>query len=167
MARIRSLILLKSVHHLNTAKVARSIAEVLQADVVAPEDVTPEIINEYDLFGFGSGVYFCRLHSALRHWVTQLKPSIERHQAFVFSTAGSPYLQRLWHRPVKKALSKSGFDVIGEYCCRGYDTVGPLSLVGGLNRGHPDEKDLALAVTFAQKLIVSFQNHRSVAGEHG
>ena len=166
MAPIRALILLKSVHHLNTAKVARSIADVLQADVVSPEDVTPEIINEYDLFGFGSGVYFCRLHSALRHWVTRLKPSTERPRAFIFSTAGSPYLQRLWHRPVKKALSKRGFDVIGEFCCRGYDTVGPLSFVGGLNRGHPDEKDLAQAVAFAQKLLASFHIHRSVAGEH-
>ena len=153
MVRVRTLIVLKSIHHLNSAKVARSIAEVLQADVLAPEDATPEMISEYDLFGFGSGIYFGRFHSELRQWVNRLKPSTERHRAFIFSTAGLPSLQRLWHWSLKKRLSKSGFDVIGEFCCRGYDTVGPLRFVGGLNRGHPDETDLAQAVKFARTLL--------------
>ena len=153
MGRMRTLILLKSVHHLNTAKVARSIAEVLQADVLAPEDATPEILGEYDLFGFGSGVYFGRLHSSLRHWVNRLKPATERRRAFIFSTAGLPSLRRLWHWPMRKNLSKVGFDVIAEFCCRGYDTVGPLAFVGGLNRAHPNEADLAEAVKFARKLL--------------
>lgn len=153
MAQVRTLILVKSVHHLNTAKVARSIAEVLQADVLAPEDANSEIISAYELFGFASGIYFGRFHSALRHWVDRLRPSGERRLAFIFSTAGLPSLQRFWHRPLKKQLSRRGFDVIGEFCCRGYDTVGPLRFVGGLNRGHPDETDLAKAAAFARKLL--------------
>ena len=56
--------------------------------------------------------------------------------------------------------------MIGEFSCRGYDTVGPLSFVGGLNREHPNETDLAQAVAFAQKLLASFENHHSADGEH-
>lgn len=155
MARVRTLILVKSVHHLNTARLARSIAEVLQADVLAPEDATAAIVDDYDLLGFGSGIYFGRFHAALRHWVNRLQPTTERRRAFIFSTAGLPALQTLWHRPMKKSLSKAGFEVIGEFCCRGYDTVGPLRLIGGLNRGHPDETDLARAIKFARKLLDS------------
>jgi flavodoxin len=37
---------------------------------------------------------------------------------------------------------------IGRFSCKGYDTFGPFKLVGGLAKGHPDEKDLENAVNF-------------------
>lgn len=153
MARTKTLIVVKSVHHLNTAKVAAVIAGVLQADVLAPEEATPDLLSGYDLVGFGSGIYFGRIHSALRHWIRQLRPSTAAQPAFLFSTAGLPFLRLVWHWPFKRQLSRRGFEVIGEFCCRGFDTVGPLRLVGGLNRGHPDEADLARAAEFAGQLF--------------
>jgi flavodoxin len=150
----RTLIICKSVHHQNTAKVARTIAEVLGADLCAPEAVDAESALDYDLIGFGSGVYFGRFHPALRQWIERL-PDVSQfhHSAFVFSTAGLPSLWRLWHWQSKSQLSRKGFEVVGEFCCRGFDTVGPLWLLGGLNRGHPDERDLANAAAFAQRLL--------------
>ncbi len=41
------------------------------------------------------------------------------------------------------------FEIIGEFSCLGLDTIGPLKLVGGINKGHPDEKDLDDARKFA------------------
>ena len=42
---------------------------------------------------------------------------------------------------------------LGRYVCHGYDTFGPLKLMGGMiQKGHPDEKDVALAVEFYKNL---------------
>ena len=39
-------------------------------------------------------------------------------------------------------------NAIGKFFCKGYDTYGPFKLVGGIAKGHPDEKDLMAAVEF-------------------
>lgn len=153
MVRLRTLIICKSVHHHNTAKVAQVMAGVLQADMVAPEDATHEMVQEYNLLGLGSGIYFGRFHSALRKWVRSLplEPS-ERRLAFVFSTSGLAFLWPAWHWPLKAQLRRKGVEVVAEFHCRGFDTVGPLWLLGGLNRQHPDQTDLNSAAEFARAL---------------
>ena len=45
----KTLIICKSVHHQNTARVAQAIANVLHAEICAPEDVPYARLNEYDL----------------------------------------------------------------------------------------------------------------------
>ena len=137
-------------HHGNTEKVARAIAEVLDAEVVVPEAVDPDSLAEYDLVGFGSGVYFGRPHRALRRLVADIRKPPAR--AFVFTTSGLPFLRVLWHAGLKRRLRRSGCEVIGEFACRGWDTVGPLALVRGLHRGHPDPHDLERAREFARTL---------------
>ena len=62
---------------------------------------------------------------------------------------------RIYHRPLRRALEKKGFEVVGEFSCRGYDTFGALCLIGGLNRKHPDEQDLLRAERFAEQLVES------------
>jgi len=73
--------------------------------------------------------------------------------AIIFSTSGLPALAGLWHRPLRRLLGRKGFDVVGEFACRGFDTWGPLWLTGGLNASHPDERDLARARAFAAKFV--------------
>ncbi len=58
----------------------------------------------------------------------------------------------IYHRPLRRGLEKKGFEVVGEFSCRGYDTYGALWLIGGLNRKHPDEQDLLRAERFAEQL---------------
>ena len=149
----RCLILCKSVHHGNTARVARALADVLHAEVADPEAVPFTCLDAYDLLGCGSGVYYGRLHPAIRDWLRGLPDAPEpRKPAFVFSTSGLPMLARLWHRDVRRLLGRKGFAVAGEFACRGFDSWGPLWFVGGLNRSHPDDRDLARAQEFARRL---------------
>ena len=149
----RALVICKSVHHKSTARIAQRIADVLDAVVVTPEEMPYTILDDYDLVGFGSGIYYGRFHSALWEWIRGLPSwSISRKPAFVFSTSGLPSLWRLWHGPFTKELSRKGFDVIGEFHCRGFDSWGPLALLGGVNRRHPDEHDLDRAARFAQAM---------------
>lgn len=70
----------------------------------------------------------------------------------MFSTSGLPFFLKAWHAPLKSLLGRKGFEVVGEFSCRGFDTWGPLWLTGGLNRNHPDEMDLERAREFARKL---------------
>lgn len=147
---VRVGIVVTSTHHGNTLRVAEAMATVMRAELLTPEQVTADQLSDYDLVGFGSGIYFGRHNPSLRRLVTssaQLPPS-----AFVFSTAGLPWLWRLFHWPLRHVLEKRGCCVIGEFSCRGWDTVGPLFLMGGINRHHPDDRDLQRATEFANRL---------------
>jgi len=156
MSAATPLVICASMHHGNTARVARQIAAVLHADVRAPETVTVTSLDEHGLVGFGSGVYYGRLHESLFAWIGRLPdvPELTR-PAFVFSTAGLPVVAKLWHAPLKRLLARKGFDVVGEFACRGFDTWGPLWLTGGLNRKHPDARDLERARAFARHLAAA------------
>jgi flavodoxin len=150
---MKALIICVSVSHTNTKKVARAIAEVLDASVVEPEDVDLNTIGDYDLVGFGSGIYFMAFHERLRNFIRNL-PRVENARAFVFSTSGSAepplwgYTQRL-----QGQLARVGYDVVGSFSCRGFDTVLPLRLIGGINKGKPDAADLEHARAFARTLL--------------
>jgi len=154
MGNEKTLIICKSVHHQNTAKVAQAIANVLRAEICEPEDVPYARLDEYDLIGLGSGIYFGRFHSALRRWVCEM-PNVpsQGRRVFLFSTSGLSFLWRVWHWPIKSRLQKKGWDVTGEFHCRGFDTVGPLWLMGGINRHHPDDRDLERAASFARDVV--------------
>lgn len=147
------LIVCASVHHGNTARVARVMAVELEAELVGPEEVSGADLVGRTLVGFGSGVFHGRLHGALFELVRGLPDRAEpATRAFVFSTSGLPWLSRAWHAPLERLLRRKGFEVVGDFSCRGFDTWGPLGLVGGLNRGHPDERDIDRAREFARRM---------------
>ena len=153
----RTLIICASVHHGNTARVARAMADVLGADVASPREVSSATLAGYDLLGCGSGVYYGRLHEDLTAWLrAQPDRAAPRRPAFVFSTSGLPWLSKAWHAPVKRLLQAKGFEVVAEFACRGFDTWGPLWFTGGLNRKHPDDRDLDRARRFAAGLATTW-----------
>ncbi len=133
---------------MNTEKVAKAMAEVMGAQLAGPEGISPASLAEYDLIGFGSGIYFGKHHRAIRALVDRL-PAMSR-DAFVFSTRGA---DRDQNGPLVAQLEKKGFRLKGSFSCPGFDTVGPFKLVGGLQKGHPDAKDLEDARTFARGLL--------------
>lgn len=124
MLSLQTLIICASIHHHNTAKVARVIGGVLNAEICTPEEVSPTNVADYNLIGVGSGIYFGRFHSSVRQWIDRLSASPQK--VFVFSTEGLPSLWRFWHWPIKSMLLKKGFTVVGEFHCGGLDTVGPF-----------------------------------------
>jgi flavodoxin len=140
------LIIYMSYHRMNTEKVAKAMAGVMEAALKKVIEVGPEDLLEYDLIGFGSGIYGGRPHKTLLMLVDRI-PRMEK-DAFIFSTAGNP--QKKHHQPLKDLLVGKGFSIVGEFQCRG--VFGPMwfSLV---NRGHPDEQELEQARAFAQGLI--------------
>jgi flavodoxin len=146
---MKTLIIYTSVHHQNTEKVAKVMIEDLDADYIHTVHAKPETPEAYDLIGFGSGIYFMKHHKTLLQYVESL-PTITQKRAFVFSTSGDGKIKH--HAALKEKLVNHGFTIVDEFCCKGWDTFGPLKLIGGINKGRPDDKDLAAARAFAQGL---------------
>ncbi|MFE7121253.1 flavodoxin family protein [Streptomyces sp. NPDC057654] len=164
---VKAVIVCVSVSHGNTRRVADSMAEVLGAKVVTPEEADLGELGEADVVGFGSGVFYGRLHPRLTGFVKGLPgPSATRWgRAFVFATSGLPGLPLVpFARPLGRVLESKGFEVAGSgegegegevagsFSCRGYDTWAPFKLVGGINRRRPNAGDLAAAREFAGRV---------------
>jgi flavodoxin len=147
---MKSVIVYSSVHHGNTAKVARTMADALGAVLVKTEETPPESLEVYDLIGFGSGIYFGSPHKALLALVDSL-PEMKGKEAFIFSTSGRGGPG--FHKRLKEKLLAKKFQVVGEFACKGFDTFSLLKIFGGINKGKPDENDLQEAGIFARKLI--------------
>jgi len=152
-AQMKILIVYVSVHHGNTEKVARAMANVVEADAVQVRQADAAMLEQYDLIGFGSGIYFGRHHESVLDFVDKL-PVLRNKKTFIFSTSG---LRRIplvhdFDRSLKKRLQRKGFSVIAEFSCRGLDTYRATGLVGGLNRGRPNAEDLKQAEDFARSL---------------
>ncbi len=150
---MKALLVYVSVHHGNTEKVARYMANMLDADLVQVKQADATNLERYDLIGFGSGVYFGKHHASLLDFVDRL-PAVRNKKAFIFSTSGLrkiPFVHD-FDKSLKEKLRQKGFDIIGEFSCRGYDTSRAAMIVGGINRGRPNAKDLQQAEDFARRL---------------
>lgn len=159
---VKSLVVVFSCHHRNTEKIANAIAGVLAAPVKTPDQVTPEEIQEYDLVGFGSGIYGAKNHASLIDLAGKI-PKNEGRKTFIFSTYGAPdgmyggerlsEFTKNNHAALREALQSRGCAVAGEFSCPGHNTNSFLSLFGGLNRGRPGTEDLRHAEEFAGNLV--------------
>ncbi|MEU3842725.1 flavodoxin family protein [Streptomyces sp. NPDC028635] len=148
---MKSVIVCASVSHGNTRRVADVIAEVLGAEVVSPEEAEPAALADAELVGFGSGVFYSRLHPRLTHFVEALP--VGRGRAFVFATSGFPEIPLApFTRPLVRRLERKGFTVDGTFSCRALDTWAPFKVVGGVHKQRPNAGDLAAARAFAEGL---------------
>lgn len=148
---MRTVIVCVSVSHGNTRRVADSMAQVLDAKVVSLEQADLTELADADLVGFGSGVFYGRLHPRLTDFVKVLPTG--RGRAFVFATSGLPEIPLTsFTRPVVQLLEGKGFEVDESFSCRAFDTWTPFKLVGGVNKQRPNAGDLAAARAFAGRL---------------
>jgi flavodoxin len=150
---MKALIIYVSVHHGNTEKVARVMANVLDADLLNVKQANVGTLAQYDLIGFGSGIYFGKHHESLLDFADSL-PMVRNGRAFIFSTSGLrkiPFVHD-FDKPLRRRLQRKGFDIIGEFSCRGLDTYRATKLVGGINKSRPNAEDLKQAEDFATSL---------------
>jgi len=157
---MKALIIYISVHHDNTEKVAKVMANILDATLLQVKQADANMLEQYDLIGFGSGIYFGKHHESLLDFVDKL-PVLTNKKAFIFSTSGLrkiPFVHN-FDKPLRKKLQRKGFDIIGEFSCRGLDTYRATKLVGGVNKGRPNADDLRQAEDFASGLKNSGESY--------
>jgi flavodoxin len=146
---MKAIVIYTSIAHGNTEKVAKAIAATLNADLMETEKVNPADLSSYDLVGFGSGIYNGALHKNIFDLIAKL-PGSAAKKAFVFSTSG--YGKTNSNVKLEAALVMKGFDVIGTFACKGWDTYGAMKLFGGVAKGRPNDQDLDDARNFAKTL---------------
>jgi len=156
----RALMILVSAPGGNTEKIARAMASALGARVLSPAEAKAADLSAYVIMGFGSGIMDQKHHKALLSFVDALPPQ-EGKKAFIFSTSGISRQYALEHGTddphtlLRRKLVEKGFAIAGEFNCEGFNANSFLKFFGGLNKGRPNQEDLARAEAFARGLMVA------------
>jgi flavodoxin len=150
---LKSLLVLFSFHHNNTEKIANVFAKVLDAQIKTPRQINSGELQEYNLVGFGSGIYSDKHAQVLLDFADKL-PQVTNKKAFIFSTSGTTGEAKVAkdHIPLREKLDSKGYMIVDEFNCLGFNTNSFLKYFGGINKGRPNALDLKDAEEFAQNL---------------
>ena len=150
---MKSLLVLYSYHHQNTEKIANVFAKVLDAQIKTPQQINPEDLQDYNLIGFGSGIYGAKHHESLLDLVDTL-PQDTNRKAFIFSTSAITGKAKVAedHSLLREKLQSKGYMIVDEFACKGFNTNSFMKYFGGMNKGRPNADDLKHAEEFAQNL---------------
>ena len=164
---MKSLLIVFSYHHNNTRKIAEVIAKVLDAKIMKPQEINPEELQEYDLVGFGSGIYSAKHHRTLLDLADKL-PQVSYIKSFIFSTAALTSEKKLTkdHSTLRGKLQSKGYVIVDDFQCKGFNTNSFMRYLGGMNKGRPNVEDLRHAKEFAEALrqeLQSMKPERSIA----
>lgn len=144
--KMRKAIVYTSVHHGNTEKLVKRIAEECQVDLIDAIKQMNADLDDYDMIGFASGIYYSKFHQSILKF-SEENLSADKKVFLICTYGGSAN-----YKSIEQILDKKRSKVIGKFGCKGYDTFGPFKLVGGIAKGHPDEEDIKNAVAFVKGL---------------
>ncbi|NMB43193.1 MAG: flavodoxin [Clostridiales bacterium] len=156
---MRVLIIYHSYYKNNTEKIAKAFAKKVKCDLINLGEFKDNSIkiDNYDLIGFGSGVYKESLSPKLKKIAENL--NLSGKNVFVFSTSGIG--MKFYNKPLIKSLRAKGAIIRGSFACKGSFLAKEFSdnkifdILGRLSLGHPNAKDFNNAESFMEKLIES------------
>ena len=137
-----------STHHGNTKKLVDAVAaagDAVVIDGIKEKDID---LSGYDRIGFASGIAYGKFYPQMLRLIEEKLP--QGREVFFLYTYGMK--RDGYTSAAAEAVAKAGSRIIGEYGCLGYDTFGPLKVIGGIAKGHPDEGEIAGAVKFYREL---------------
>jgi len=155
---IKSLLILYSYHHMNTEKLAKVFAKVLDAQIKTPQQINPEELQKYSLIGFGSCIYGAKHHTSILDLADRL-PKVTDKKAFIYSTSAIMGEEKVAedHSTLREKLEAKGYMIVDEFACKGFNTNSFLKYFGGMNKGRPNAEDLKAAEEFAHNLKQNLQ----------
>ncbi|MCR5032506.1 MAG: flavodoxin [Lachnospiraceae bacterium] len=138
-----------SAHHGNTKRLLDAIKkEDLSIKLI---DVTKTPIfdlSEYKRLGVASGIYYSGFSQEIYQFMENNLPAGK--QVFALYTAG--ILRKGYTRDVQIIAEHKKCVYLGEYGCRGYDTMGPIKFIGGINLHHPTQEEILKAVIWYRSI---------------
>ena len=151
---MKILLIIKSTHQQNTLKIAEAMSEVAPLTVVELEIAKNYNFKEYDIVGFGSGIYYGKHDKELIEFVKTLcdKPAY----SFVISTSGTNNYQK-YNKALVTLLESKNKTVLGSFGCKGLDKFFVFKLFGGLNKDHPNEADFDAAQQFIIEVMEKYE----------
>lgn len=154
---MKSLIVYCSEYNKNTEKIARIFANKTDCDLISIRDISDINIENYNLIGFGSGVYKESLSPKLYKLVNKL--NLKSKSVFVFSTNGvgmkfyNNSLIKLLES--KGAINKGSFACKGSFIARDFSNKKLFDIMAKLSQGHPNDRDFKKAERFMVRLLDS------------
>ena len=138
-----------SKHHGNTKKLLDAIkAEDPKVELIDVTEKREVDLNGYDRIGFASGIYYTKFaEQVLTFAKVNLPP---QKDVFYLATAGNPI--KVNFNSIAEVAESKQCNELGRFQCKGYDTFGPFKLVGGIQKGHPTDEEIAEAVEFYKNL---------------
>ena len=146
---MKTLILYESLHHGNTKKLVDAIAAEYPVEICDARQFEGDL-SAYDAVGFASGIAFGKVYTELFSIAVDKMP-FGKDLFFIF-TAGTPIGDPF--KEIKQVAAERECRIHGAYCCRGFDTFGPLRLIGGINKGCPTEEDIRGAVDYYRLVLI-------------
>lgn len=138
-----------STHHGNTKKLVDVISQSLSVTLIDATQQTRADLTDYDLIGFASGIDFGKFYDSAEGFLRDNLP--KNKQIFFLYTCAMK--KGSFTKSVRNEAQMRDAVILGEYGCRGFNTYGPWKLVGGMNKGHPTEDEIAGAVHFIGNLL--------------
>ena len=133
-----------SKHHGNTKKLLDAIANEKEVDLIDVTETEEADLSGYDRIGFASGIYYGSFAKQVLNFAKKNLP--EGKPVFLIETCGSP--RKGYFDAIREIAEEKNCNVIGEFEALGYDTYGPLKIVGGMKKGHPTKEEIEEAVRF-------------------
>jgi flavodoxin len=139
---------------MNTEKVAKVFAQVLDAKIKTPQETDPQEVLQYDLVGFGAGIDSGKHYNPVIEFADKL-PQVNNKNAFIFSTAALTKDKKRTkdHSALREKLESKGYFIVDDFQCKGFNTNSFMKYFGGMNKGRPNAKDLKKAEDFALNLM--------------
>ena len=150
---MKTIIIYESKHHGNTKKVCDRVAAECQVELIEAWSVGADFNwEDYDLVGFASGIAYSKFYDSVNRAAEQIPEG--KGTFFIYTCAKN---DKDFAAKIKKVVEERGARCLGTYGCRGYNTYGPLKLVGGMNKSNPSEDELKAAVEFVKKVEETYE----------
>ena len=138
-----------SMHNMNTEKLVLSLKENYNdVDIIKVNNFDINAIDNYPKIGLASGVYWGRFSKNIEELLDKILDSDVKNLFFIY-TSGVGRVR--YEKKLIKRLEEKNKICLGIFSCKGFDKYGPFKLIGGINKGKPNEKDI-------QNLIKFFEN---------
>ncbi len=154
---VKTMILYRSKHHGNTKKIVDAIVAAFPEDVDAVDVATLDKgqtvdLSDYPLVGVASGIYYGEIDKDLAR---VLQNSLIEG-TFVFSLLTYGGASKWYGKDIDGICRAQRANYLAGHGCVGFDTWGPYKLTGGMNKGRPDDSDLADMVAWYRNLVQGY-----------
>lgn len=151
---MKTVIIYESKHHGNTKKVCDRIACECDVELAEAKNITNDFEwEDYDIIGFASGIAYKKFYENVNK-AAEMMPSGKK-VFFIYTCAK---INDGFTDGIKDIALERGCECIGSYGCKGYNTYGPLKLIGGMNKKNPTEDELQKAVEFIRQIEADYAN---------
>ena len=141
---MKDVIIFASKHHENTRKIVQTIQSNFDIDIIDATVTQYLDLSKYNRICFASGICYGSYYPEIISFIEN--NNIKGHKVLLMHSAGNP--KEAQSNKIKSLIEVFGGQLLGVFCCKGFDTYGPFKLIGGINKDHPDDKDINNAIEF-------------------